>query len=306
MKPTDINPLRPTQVAAQEQESSQIRTDKHQPPDFPDSMSTAKDDPRLSEFTPSKPKLPELRAIYAVMKARDTSQATLGLNADGLEIAQNDLKSTLTERAEKLKEACERAQSAGVWDTLRRVGAMILGAVSAFLGLSLFATGGSTLLGGALVVAGVLSLANLAFADAGIWDWMAEKIAGDNEEKKKKIAFLIPCVLGVLACGLGLASLGALGMWGALPAMPRALVVVQTAANILTIAGTAGGQISQARVAMSQADLQELQNKMSRNQHEVDRLSENIELIMEQETEMTRMAKSLLNLSIQTKQALLV
>jgi hypothetical protein len=45
---------------------------------------------------------------------------------------------------------------------------------------------------------------------------------------------------------------------------------------------------------------------MSRNQHEVDRLSENIELIMEQETEMTRMAKSLLNLSIQTKQALLV
>lgn len=301
--PLEINAARTVQTTTEKHVHQ--KRDHHQPPEFPDSLSKSEKRP-FEDFSPSKPSLPELRVLKAVMEARDASQRTLSLTADALDLSQDELKALLVEKAEKLKEVCERTQSMGIWDTLRKIGSAILGAVTAFLGITIFATGGSTLLGGALVVSGVLSLANLAFTDSGVWDWMAEKVAGDNEDKKKKISALLPCVIGLVACGLGLASLGAFGAVWTLPTMPRALAMVQMAANFLTISGTVGGQVSHAKVSMSQAALHDLQTKMSQNHHQVDRLSDNVEQIMEQEAELTRSARSLLNLTIQTKQALLV
>lgn len=299
MKPIDSITSR--EVRAQPLGPVQTIRENHQPPEFPDQLSQAETS-RPEGFTPSKPKLVELRVIQALMQARDAGQKTLNLTADALEISQAEMHDLLTEKTLKLKEACERAQAAGVWDTLRRIGAAILGGITTLLGISVFVTGGSTLLGATLVVSGVLSLANLAFADAGVWDWMAAKVT-DDEDKRKKIAVLLPVVIGLVACTAGFAGMGA--AW-TLPTMPKALVMVQMAANILTIGGTVAGQYSHAKVNMSQAALQELQNKLSMNNFEVDRLTENVDMMTEQQAELTRAARKLLNLTIQTKQELLV
>ncbi len=275
----------------------------HQPPQFPDTIGQAR--PAPTDYQPSRPNLLELRLLGTVERLRQANEDSLLIAEDRFEIAKADLQKLLRERSEKLKEAAEQTQAAGVWDTLRKIGAAILAAVSAFLGLTLFSAGGSALLGGALIVSGSLALANLAFTDSGLWDWMAEKIAADDEEKQRKIAAAIPFVINVIACGAGLAGFGAFAMWGALPAAPRALAVLQIAANFLLVGGTAATKISQARLSLSQADLQELKHKLGENHHYVEELSERIEDILKHETDTFKQAKNILDLSRQIHQSIL-
>ncbi len=277
----------------------------HQPPHIPDTLSKAPSSTK-KDFTPSRPSLcMEMRLINTVGKARDVSQESLAVSSTNLASYQKDLEDITAKKIEKLQEKCEKTQSVHVWDTLRKVGSAILGAISAFFGLTLWSAGASTFVGAALITAGVLSLANLAFTECGIWKWIAEKLADDNVEKQKNLARILPTAVSLVAFGLGLAGIAAFGLWGALSATPKGLAVLQNAANFLTITGTAGGKISQGRVALAQADLHELQHSLSVNGYHVDKLTENLEQIMKHETEAQQAARNILNLSIQTKQAIL-
>lgn len=309
--PIDLSPytppveIDPTTVAA---------ASAHQPPLFPDTLNSAVSEER-PDFTPSRPLLAspmevqktlcsELRLINVVNNARAASQQSLQLGGDRLEIHKGELKTLLSEKALKLREVCQKTQTASTWETLRKIGTAILSAVSVFLGLTLFSAT-SPLVAGALITSGTLALANLAFTDAGLWNWVAEKLAADNEEKQKKIAALIPCVIGLTACGLGLIGFGAFSAWGALPAAPKVLTLFQTAANILTICSTIGGKITEASVALSQAELVDLQHKVSMHNHHVEKISEDMEEIMKNEVESHRLAKTILDLFHQTKQPIM-
>lgn len=286
----------------------------HQLPLFPDTLNPAVGAER-PDFIPSRPLLalpaevqktfcPELRLINAVNGARSESQHTLQLGTDRLGFHKSELETLLFQRALKMREVCEKTQTANTWETLRKIGTAILSAVSVFLGLTLFSAT-TPLIAGALITSGSLALANLAFTDAGLWKWVAEKLAADNEEKQKKIAALIPCVVGLTACGLGLIGFGAFAAWGALPAMPKTLTLVQTAANILTISSTVAGKIIQASVSLSQAELVDLEHQLSLHNHHVEKLSEDMEEIMKHEAESHRLAKNILDLFRQTKQPIL-
>lgn len=286
-------------------EHERARSQSHQPPKVHDTLGVAPQ-PLKTNFTPSRPELPfEMRLIKTVNRARDVSQDSLHNTAKGLEIHQQELDDLTKKKLEKLREKCEQTQAAGVWETLRIIGAAILGAISAFFGLTLWGVGASTFVGAALIASGVLTVTNLAFTEFGIWNWIAEKLADDNEEKQKKIAAILPTVVTIVACGLGFAGMAAFGLWGDLSAVPKGLALLQTVGNVLTIGGTAAGKICQARIALSQAELHQLQHKLSEHNHYVERLTESLEQIMEQETQTQRLARTLLNLSTQTKQALL-
>ncbi len=281
----------------------------HQPPHFPDTLAKGAPNTTSLDFSPSKPhlpSLPEMRAIRAMERLHEAGERKFHVHIGEFDAKLDELDAWQAQSLETLKEKCQRTQETTMWETARKIGAGILGVVSTFLGLSIVTTGGSALIGGALIASGIISIANLAFTDAGLWDWLAEKLAGDNEEMQKKIATLIPCVLGLIAAGLGMAGFGALARWGALPVAPQALAIVQMIVNLTTIVTTIGGELSQARVSLSQSSLIDLQGKIALHSHEVDLLNEQLEEVLEQETQSYRLAKSLLNLTIHTKQALLV
>jgi hypothetical protein len=280
---------------------------KHQPPHVPDRLSSVQvTRPLPKEYSPSKPELPELRMIQTMGKLHDTGAYKFRIHLDEFDAHTKDLDQLLAKNLESLKEKAQRTQTNSYWDTLRRIGTGILSVVSTFLGLSVISAGGSTLIGGALIASGIMSLANLALTDAGLWDWVAEQLAADNQKEQERIAALIPCVVGFMAGTVGLAGFGAYALWGAMATAPRILTVAQTAANLSTMTAAIGGEVSQALVSQSQASLIDLQGKLALHGHRVERLLQGLETALQQETQTYRIARDILNLTIQTKQELLV
>lgn len=255
-----------------------------------------------SSFTPSKPTLanPAIRAVNVLDSVYTQGQRILDLNCRALEEEQQNISQLCQENIGKLEEAAKRSQEAGVWDYLQKIGSAVLATISIFLGVSLTATA-ATFIGGALIGAGMVTLSNLVLTEAGFWDWVAAKLASNDEELEKKIRTLVPCMIGLMANGVQFLALGSLAIFGTLDLATQALLVGQVIANVASTTTAVGGQISQARVAWSQGALTDIQGKISTSRHEVELNTDNIENVMSRHSQAHRHAQKIIDLTIETR-----
>jgi hypothetical protein len=260
-------------------------------------------------YTPTKPRLgggPVYRFITLSDRLYKAGEQTVELQAQALDLEEKELAELVRAHTEKLQEAAKRAQESGVWSYMQKIGSAILSTISIFLGISLGATAATAAIGTALVAVGIFGLAHLAFQEAGFWDWIAEKIAQDNEELKRKIQTYVPLVIGLLVNGAQLAAFWAFPVYSALDLPAKILLIAQTLSNSATIVSAIGGQVSEALVAKAKADALSLQGDMQISKYEVERITHGIEMALSSQTEAYKAAKHIVDLTVEANHQILL
>lgn len=254
-------------------------------------------------YKPSKPRLPpELGIIGAADRFYQNGNQLTGVYSSMFEQERVRLEGLCNDHIEKMREAAKLSQEAGVWSYLQKIGSGVLSVVSIFLGIQLATSSAAVYIGGALIGAGIVSLANLALTEAGFYDAVADKIAKGNEDWKRRIRHYVPLSIALMTSGVQFASLGAIAIFGTLSFSSQALLAAQTLANVATTVGAVGEQVVEAKVARSQGDLTEVQGKLSVSQHTVDQFTEQMKEVLEEQTQARRSAKHIVDLGMEARE----
>lgn len=213
--------------------------------------------PRLTAPSelPGSQSMSEYRLLAVTNDTRALGDDILETLSFRLQGVKDKIREVSAENMQKLKEAAERASSSDFWGILKKIATSLVSAVSAVFGIAILATGGSALVGGAMIASGVLSLANFALSELGTWDWIADLIAHDNEDLKKKLQWILPAAVGIIAAGIGIVGSVNGVVSGALNFAEKAASVVQTGLAIFGSAVTIGKGAADARITWTRADL---------------------------------------------------
>ncbi|NGX26918.1 MAG: hypothetical protein K940chlam6_00845 [Chlamydiae bacterium] len=163
------------------------------------------------------------------------------------------------QEAIKLAEAHEASKEVTFWGILEDIGSSIMSAVSFFFGFSALSAG-ATAVGGALIISGVLSLGNLAFKHAHVWDWIADQVGGKNEDLKVAIKTYVPAAIGVTAAAMGIYGSYAAWSYAAQTGIKQATSLLQSTTTIATAMSAYGSGMSQYTLKNATADLSFLQS----------------------------------------------
>jgi hypothetical protein len=242
-------------------------------------------------YTPERPilvppnELPPIRGLplsdYRLIAAAEESRElgnhlidTLGVR---LAAVKTQIREISAENMQKLKETAERANSSLWWSTLKKFATALLSTFSIIWGTALVASGGGALIGGAMIASGILSLANFALTEAGTWDWVAKQLSNDDEEYRKKLAWILPAAIGVAAGAVGLVgSAYSLGT-GAIQFAEKAVYIAQSALALFDGLTTIGKGQADARLLWTQADLKHIEAKLTVERTNFDSVMREIE-----------------------------
>ena len=253
----------------------------------------------LIPYQPSKPSLIEPIILMMLDKFYSLGVSIQESYVRDVEREQEKVELLHQQNADKLKEAAERAQESGFWSVLQQVGACILSALSTVLGFSLVATGVNPVVGGLLIASGLLSIANMAFSATGVWDWVAEKIARDNEDLQKTLKVVLPGSVGLFCAALGLAGgIGSIsGIWSSLNFSQKTLSVLQTTVSFAEGVTAIGSGISENRALHSKADLISLQKEMHVCDRGIEKLTNAMEEVMQEISQSASHAAQIIKLA---------
>lgn len=250
-------------------------------------------------FKPSRPELysasvyrtlRNLEKLHAVGSQMQTTQIT---DIDRLQSQVQDLN---RQNAEKLRESAKRSQASGFWSYLQTVGTYILTALNTVFGFSLFSSGGTTA-GALLIGAGIVSIANDAMTRCGVWDWLAEEIAGENEELARTLSWAIPGAFALVAVGLSYYGMSeAAGLH--LDTAEQLLLVLQVALALGKGVTTIGKGVSDYQVLQSKIDLTNIECALSLNEKELEEVTFEMDKIMKMVSNSTDCAQRIIQLAI--------
>jgi hypothetical protein len=207
--------------------------------------------------------LSDYRLLGVTEVSRELGSKILDTLTLRLQNVKEKIRDFSAENIKKLREASERANTSGFWSILKKVANCLLSAVSIIFGITLFASGGSALIGGAMIASGILSLANFALSELGTWDWVADQLSHDNEDRKKKIAMILPAAFGIVAGGIGLVGSVYSVASGALQFAEKAAFAAEAALSIFGGMTTLGKGIADARLLWTQADLKLIETNLT-------------------------------------------
>jgi hypothetical protein len=222
----------------------------------------------------------EYRLLAATDESRNLGDAILGALGTRLQNVKLKICEISADNIQKLKEAAQRASDSSFWSTLHKIATCLLSALSIVFGISLVATGGGALIGGAMITSGILSLSNFAMSETGAWDWIAKQLSQDNEERRKMLAWILPCAVGVVAGGIGIVGAVQSVASGALQFAEKALSIAQTALTIFNGITTFGKGNADARLIWTQADLSKIQGELTVERTNFDTVMREIESSM--------------------------
>lgn len=253
---------------------------------------------------PFKPSRPELysTSIYRTLHNLEKLHA-IGSNMQTRQITdidklQSEVQDLNKQNAEKIRESAIRAQGSGFWSYLQTIGTYIITAFNTIFGCSLYSSGNTTA-GALLIGAGVLSLANEAMTHWGAWDWLAEQLAGDNEELARFLSLALPGACALIAAGLTFGGLSeALGAWNNLDSAEQLLLIMQVALSLGKGVTTVGKGISDYRVQQSKIDLTNIECALTLNEKELEMLTFEMEKIMKMVSNSTECAQKIIQLAI--------
>lgn len=231
-------------------------------------------------YVPSKPQIsPVLFAINNVIELTRLGKMMMAWNSARLTDKYKEMDELRIKMAQQIQENVNKSGWAKFWDILQDIGTCVLAAISAVIGISLVSTGAGSLIGGAMIASGVLSIALLIGRKTGAVDWLAKEIAGDDEQLRKLLTMLIPGAVGV-ACGL-LSLGGMIGAWSSINIVQQALSIAQAAASISGGVLTLGRGIVHADVKWGEAQMVELRKALTVLGIDIEKIMKGMERFME-------------------------
>ncbi len=256
-------------------------------------------------YVPTPPKLSALRLIAEKERSQKLGDDLLNILTDRLSQVKHTLRSISAQQIEKLKESAERAKNSDFWSTLKKLATCLLSAFSSIAGISMLATGGSALIGGAMIASGVLSLANFALSETNTWDWVAKYLAENNEDRQKKLAVFIPAAVGIACGAIGIAGAGWHFATHSGLFMEKILSVAQASLNLFDGATAFGKGQADARLLWAQADLNCIKGNLTIEQAQCDSLLQEVEYSLSTFRNASTSASRALNKIIQTNSSIL-
>lgn len=272
-RPVAPPPVYDTIAPAQAKPSAPIIIDRPllPPPDFSGQLPANAKPPTLSE-------LRFLAVMEAFRSFGDEMLSSLGVRLESYRLQLEDIS---TENLEKLKEASENAKSSDFWSLLTKVATCLLSALSVVIGISLVATGGLTLVGGAMIGSGIFSLANMLMSETKTWDWVAKKLANDDEERQKMLAMLLPAAAGILSGLVGVFGSAGAVVWTGVTFFDKAILIAQTSLAMFNGVTTIGKGYADAKTLWLQADLTKMKSNITIERQMVDRTTKSIEDVLD-------------------------
>jgi|GEM_PF-3395649 len=216
-------------------------------------------------YTPSKPTLtsPMYNILQGyVARLEPTVDRWSRFKEGSIDAKCREVEELNLQEIAKIKEAQEAANDVSFWGILEDIGGSVMSAVSFTLGLSAVSAG-STLIGGALIVSGALSVGNLAFKHMQVWDYLGDQIGGKDEDLKYAIKNYAPAAVGISAAAMGIYGSYSAWNYAAQTGMARATSLLQGTTNIAMALATYSSGMANSAIKNVQADLSFLQSNLS-------------------------------------------
>lgn len=249
--------------------------------------------PQEEPFVPSTPILPSLEEL-TVTSSPTYNSAILSLigtleaiHTTGAEIhttqtkeltrLSKHLEKSQAAELEKMREISEKSQASGVWHVLQTIGSYLLAGLNFVFG-GLLTAQGAPIIGGIMIAAGLISVANLAFSDCGFWSWIAKQIAKEDKELAQKLETIIPAIIGLLAAAAS--AVGTYQVWqmaGQFDILRQVLLVLQTTVGVMEGVTTIGKGFSDYDVKKSQEEATKFQSDSAKFEHALERTTRDME-----------------------------
>lgn len=212
------------------------------------------------------------------------------------------LEEAQKQNLEKMKEIAEKTQQSGVWHVLQTIGSYILAGLHIVFG-SLLVAQNAPLIGGIMIAAGLVSVANLAFSQSGFWSWVAKQIAKEDKELAKKLETIIPAVVGLIAAAAGF--IGTYQVWemaNQLDLLQQALLVMQTTLGLMEGVSAIGQGFSDYSLKQSQAEQTTFQAAMAKDERALERVTHGMEKTVKILSDCTASASRMIRSTIYSNQ----
>jgi hypothetical protein len=249
-----------------------------------------------------KPTCSELKFIAAMSTFRSIGDEIVNTVADRLDLFKIKLQNLSAEAVQKVREAAERASDVGFWALLKKIATCLVAALSIFVGGALISTGASPLVGGAMIGSGLLSITNFTFSEAGIWDWVAKKLASEDEERRNQIATLLPTILGISSALIGIFGVTGATMLTGVQWMDKAIFIAQAA--LATFQGVAifGKGMADSRLTEAKANLSETNAALTIARSDSETMSDTLSDFLEGLSHMQRSASQFVQLALRSNE----
>lgn len=238
--------------------------------------------PGFAKSAPTNPPtLSELRFLGAMEVFRSFGDQALSTFGVRLEAFRLQLQEISAENLQKLEESIANANSSDSWSLLKRIASALLCALSAVTGFALVSADAGLLIGGLLIASGIFSLANMLASEAGIWKWVAEKLANEDDKRRELLAWILPTAVGTLFGVIGaFGSVGAFAYSGIVFA-DNAILIAQAGLALFDNATTLGKGYADAKLIWSRADLVKLESTTLVERQRVNQTTKSVEGVLE-------------------------
>jgi len=255
-------------------------------------------------FKPSKPELTrpclELELISSHLDLERTDAKLSNLKLAEIEHLQKKLHELHIDHVKKIQEAAKKAEQQDLWSLLKKIASYITSAISSILGATLFATPHGAVIGAIMVTAGIASIANQILLDLGAWDWIAKKLAAENEEQQKRILHVIPTTISIATGVIALSGASAAFAANAFSTVKQVAAFVAAISSFLQGTATIGKGVTDAQLTWEQGALKKLLSQQKTNQRELEETCQQFEQLVRYENSIAQTTKELIQLSNQS------
>lgn len=263
-------------------------------------------DPEVEPFyPPSKPELVSPKCLEMMLLATLDNlhtQATSMLNLEmkSMEALEGKIKELHAQNMEKMQEIAKKSQQSGFWSFLQKIGFYILSAFSFVFGFSLSATGAGSIIGGVMMATALLNIVNLALSEANAWIWIADQIAGDNEERRNLLSSILPLTLGWTCGVVGLVGSINAAVWSSLDLLQKTLAAAKMGLSAAEGATTIGSGVTEYELSLSETDLTFLRQRVFLNEHRLESTVTLMERVMKKLDHVSSSAAKSIQTSIES------
>ena len=250
----------------------------------------------------SKPQLsppqPELLKTFEALWTH-AHQRLATHNAD-LDASQLQTRTLNQEQIKRVQAAAQRAKESQSWSLFRQVGSCVGAALSTIFGISLVGTAAAPVTGGFLIASGVLSITNFAFAEASVWNQIAEHLFPEDAEKRKQFLFYIPASIGLVSAGVG--AVGSITSYATLApnAAQHFSAIAKTALHFVEGTASIGEGTAKARTSHAEAEVMLLNNDLFLHQMNFENIASAFETLLKDLSESYNKAFQLIAIALRS------
>jgi len=251
--------------------------------------------------SPSKPELEKPKSTSAIphlleqfTRLEEVGDALEQRITDDVDVHICEMEELYNEHIRVMKESFENSKKVDQMNFFTDLAGMAMAGVSSVVGASMVATN-APILGSMLIAGGIFSITNTTLKLTGNWNWIAEQIAGENEELKTQITTYAPAAMGIIATVLGLSGTFGAYFYSDLSNINQLLLALQTATSLVQGVTAAASGYANAQAYWTNAQTLVLQTKLKVRKVELESAMDDLyQFILSQSDIVKSMKQSLL------------